>query len=382
MPRDYYDVLGVSKDATEDDLKKAYRRLAMEHHPDRNNGDKRAEERFKEVTEAYEVLRDADKRARYDRFGPAGLAGGGGGAWHHFDLSEALSVFMRDFGGMGGFDAIFGGGQRARQARHRGQDVQIALRLTLADVAKGTTRKVKLKTLETCDRCKGRGTADGSEPERCGTCGGTGEVQRATQSFFGHFISVSACPTCAGEGTVIRKPCPQCRGEGRVRAEKMVAVEVPPGVSANNYLTMRGQGAAGPRGGPAGDLIVGLEVEDDPRFQRHGDDLVYDLLISFSQAALGGEFSVPSADGGAAAVELKGGVQAGTIVTLKGKGLPSISRGRRGDLHVRVQVWTPVDLTADQKELFRRLAEIEGAPPSDESLGRRIWERMREALGS
>src|SRR3989442_814732 len=218
MPRDYYDVLGVARDANDADLKKAYRRLAMEYHPDRNNGDKRSEEQFKQVSEAYEVLRDPEKRARYDRYGHAGLAGGGGGGWHPFDLSEALSVFMRDFGAMGGFDGMFGGGERSRRARRRGQDVQLTLRLTLAEVAKGTIRKVKLKSLEPCERCKGRGTADGKEPERCSTCGGSGEVQRATQSFFGHFVSVSACPACGGEGTVIRKPCPDCRGDGRVRA--------------------------------------------------------------------------------------------------------------------------------------------------------------------
>jgi molecular chaperone DnaJ len=378
MARDYYDVLGVAREVTDGDLKKAYRKLAMEFHPDRNGGDRKAEERFKEVTEAYEVLRDPEKRARYDRYGSAGL-GGGNANWHHFDLSEALSVFMRDFGGMGGFDAIFGGGERGRRARLRGQDVQIVMKLTFAEVAAGVTRKVKLKTIDTCHRCKGKGTAEGTEPERCGVCGGSGEVRRATQSFFGQFLSVTACPNCGGEGTVIRKPCPDCRGEGRVRVEKTMDIEVPAGISANNYLTLRGRGAAGPRGGEAGDLIVGIEVEEDERFERNGDDVIFDLSLSFSQAALGGQFVVPSPDGGTLPLDIREGAQSGTVVTLRGKGLPNVSNGRKGDFHVRLHVWTPTDLTAEQQELFRRLATIEGQPPAKH--GRSLWNRMKEALG-
>ncbi|MBI4420146.1 MAG: molecular chaperone DnaJ [Gemmatimonadetes bacterium] len=381
MPRDYYEVLGVARNADDAELKKAYRRLAMEYHPDRNNGNKQAEERFKEVSEAYEALRDPEKRARYDRFGHAGLAGGGAAGWHPFDLSEALSVFMRDFGAMGGFDTFFGGGERARRSRRRGQDIQLSLRLTLEEVIKGVARKVKIKSLEPCEQCEGRGTADGAEPERCRTCGGSGEVQRATQSFFGQFISVSACPTCGGEGRVIRKPCPECRGEGRVRAERTVDIDVPPGVSSQNYLTLRGKGAAGPRGGGRGDLIVTLEIEDDPRFERHGDDLVYDLPVSFSQAVLGSEVSIPVPEGGTTTVRIPGGTQAGTIISLRGKGVPGVGDGRRGDLHVRVQVWTPTELTGEQRELFQRLSRVEGKMPGGESLGRRFWNKMRETLG-
>jgi molecular chaperone DnaJ len=379
MPRDYYDVLGVAREATETDLKKAYRKLALEFHPDRNNGDRNAEERFKEITEAYEVLRDPDKRARYDRYGPAGLGGGGAGDYH-FDLSEALSVFMRDFGGMGGLDALFGGGQ-ARRQRGRGQDVQIVMRLTLAEVAKGVSRKVKLKTIDTCQKCKGKGTADGTAPERCGMCNGSGEVRRATQSFFGQFLSVTACPNCGGEGTVIKKPCSDCRGEGRVRVEKTIEVEIPAGVSSNNYLTLRGRGAVGPRGGPAGDLIVGIEVEDDPRFERNGDDIIFDLPVSFSQAVLGNQFSIPTPDGGTTSVDVRRGVQSGTILTVRGKGLPNVSNGHRGDLHVRVHVWTPTEIGSEQEDLFRRLASLEGKPPAEGGGGRKLWDRMKEALG-
>src|SRR5262245_54324204 len=235
--RDFYEVLGVERGASDGELKKAYRQLALQYHPDRNNGDRTAEEQFKEITEAYEVLRDPEKRARYDRYGMAGMSGSA--SYHHFDLAEALSVFMRDFGGMGGFDAFFGGGDRARRARGRGQDVQMQLKLTLADVAKGVNRKVKVRTLEPCRKCGSKGTADGSEPQRCATCGGAGEVQRATNSFFGQFVSVSTCPSCGGEGVTIRKPCPECHGEGRVRGDRTIEIEVPPGVSSSNYLTLR-----------------------------------------------------------------------------------------------------------------------------------------------
>src|SRR6185503_17027621 len=380
MARDYYEVLGVAREASEGDLKKAYRQLAMQHHPDRNNGDPAAEETFKEITEAYEVLRDPEKRQRYDRYGAAGLSGAAN--YHHFDIAEALSVFMRDFGGGGGFDAFFGGGQRDRRARRRGQDVQLSLRLTLADVAKGTTRKVKLKTLEPCGKCQGKGTADGKEPERCATCGGAGEVQRTANSFFGQFVSVSACPACGGEGVTIRHPCPECRGDGRIRAERTLSIEVPAGVSAANYLTLRGEGAAGPRGGTRGDVIVALDIADDEHFERHGDDILYDLQLSFSQATLGGEFKVPTPDGGEAALKVPAGTQSGTVLTLRGRGLPGVSDGRKGSLHVRIHVWTPAALTPEQEALFKKLASMEADMPRDASLTRKLWEKMREALGS
>jgi molecular chaperone DnaJ len=383
MPHDFYDILGVARDASEAEIKKAYRRLAMEHHPDRNNGDPAAEERFKEAAEAYEVLRDPEKRSRYDRFGLAGVRGGAasGFGFSHFDLSEALNIFMRDFGGLGGFDALFGGRDRSRRSHRRGQDIQIALRLTLEDVAHGTNRKVKLKALERCERCSGKGAEPGAGVQSCGTCNGIGEVRRAAQSIFGQFVSVSACPTCHGEGTITSEPCRECRGDGRGRRERVVEVEIPPGVSSSHYLTLRGKGAAGPRGGPAGDLIVQLEIEDDPRFERHGDDLVYDLLISFSQAALGAEFTIPTPDG-EERVEVPPGTQAGAIMSLRGKGLPNLDHGRKGTLHVRIQVWTPTKLTPELKDLMDQLAELEGDPPKDESIGRRFWNKMKEAFGA
>jgi molecular chaperone DnaJ len=382
MARDYYEILGVSRDGSTADIKKAYRRLAMEYHPDRN-GDKAAEAKFKEATEAYEVLRDTEKRAQYDRYGLAGLKAGAGGfgGFHPFDLSEALNVFMRDFGGLGGLDSLFGGQQRSRRDRRRGQDVRIILRLTLADVARGSKRTVKLRTLERCSTCNGTGSERREDLARCHTCGGSGEVRHATQSLFGNFVSVSQCPTCDGEGTVVRNPCDTCRGDGRVRGEKNVELEIPAGVSSNNYLTLRGKGGAGQRDGASGDLIAELEVEDDPDFERHGDDLVYDLPVSFSRAALGHECEVATPLE-AVTVTVPPSTQAGSVITVRGKGLPSLSRGGRGDLHVRVHVWTPVRLTDEQRTLFEQLAEHEGEPPGEESLGRRFWNRMKEALGS
>jgi len=374
-------VLGVPRDASEADIKKAYRRLAMECHPDRNDGDKAAEEQFKEVSEAYDVLRDPQKRAQYDRYGSAGLgAGRGGFGFHPFDLSEALNMFMRDFGGFTGFENIFGV-ERGGRGRRRGPDVQVTLRVTLDEVASGATRKVKLRTLDRCPTCEGAGAKPGQQPRRCATCGGTGEVRRAAQSFFGQFVSVSACPTCGGEGTVVKEPCEQCRGEGRVRVERVVEIEIPAGVSSNNYLTLRGQGAAGPRNAAPGDLIVGIEVEDDARFERRGDDLLYDLPVSFSQAALGAEVSVPSPTG-PVTVRVPPGVQSGSILTVRGRGLPSLAHGGRGHLHVRIQVWTPQRLTAELVEAFNQLAAMEGEPPQGESLGRRFWNRVKDALGA
>ena len=379
---DFYKMLGVARDASEAEIKKAYRKLAMEFHPDRNKSPE-AEERFKEITEAYEVLRDEEQRAAYDRYGEAALRGAGspfGPGFAHFDLSEALNVFMRDFGGLGGFDAFFGGGERTRRDRRRGPDLKVSLKLTLAEVATGTTKSVKLRTLDTCATCKGSGAKAGTKPVICDTCGGTGEVRRAAQSMFGQFVSVSPCPTCGGDGRVIKEPCASCHGEGRVKAEKTVQLDVPAGVADHHYLTVRGQGVPGPRNGPPGDLIAMLEIAEDPRFERQGDHLVYDLPISFSQAALGDEVDIPTPYG-SAPLKLQPGTQTGTIYRLRGKGLPRLGEGGHGDLHVRIQVWTPTRLTDEQEGLFRELKKVEGEPPAD-SLGRGFWNKIREAFGA
>src|SRR5437016_3845148 len=386
MKQDFYVVLGVQRDASEADIKKAYRKLAMECHRDRNNGDKAAEEKFKLVTEAYEVLRDPDKRASYDRFGMAGVrgqGGAGGGAGFssmHFDLSEALMVFMRDFGlaGASGFDSLFGGGERTRRDRRRGHDIKVGLKLTLAEVATGTTKTVRIKSLESCPECAGTGAKPGTHPVQCGMCGGSGEVRRQAQSLFGQFLTISRCPTCAGEGTVIPSPCHRCGGDGRVKGEKTIQIDVPAGVADHHYLTLRGQGVPGPRNGPRGDLIAVLDIKEDPRFERHGDDLVYDLGITFAQAALGAEVQVPTPYG-QATVRIEPGTQTGMAYRLRSKGLPRLGEGGHGDLHVRIHVWTPTKLTVEQRKLLEKLSGVEDAPREKES--GKFWDTIRRALG-
>jgi len=389
MKHDFYQVLGVPRDAAEADIKKAYRKLAMECHPDRNNGDKAAEERFKLVTEAYEVLRDPEKRAAYDRYGhqgPRGGAPGGGFSSMHFDLSEALMVFMRDFGlgGAGGgasaFENLFGGGVRSGGGRdpRRGHDIKVGLKLTLAEVASGTTKTVRIKSLEPCPECSGTGAKPGTEPVRCGTCGGSGEVRHHAQSLFGQFLAVSPCPTCAGDGTVIPSTCQRCGGDGRVKGEKTIQIDVPAGVADHHYLTLRGQGVPGPRNGPRGDLIAVLDIKEDPRFERHGDDLVYDLGVTFTQAALGAEVQVPTPYG-QTTLRIEPGTQTGMAYRLRAKGLPRLGEGGHGDLHVRIHVWTPTKLTAEQRKLLEQLREIEDAPPEKES--GKFWDTIRRALG-
>lgn len=373
----FYELLGVTRTATEAEIKKAYRKLAMDYHPDRNSSPD-AEAKFKEITEAYEVLRDSQKRAAYDRYGRSGVAGGAGGfGFHHVDLSEALEIFMRDFGGLGGLESIFGGGRVQAESR-RGQDIRVTVRLTLEDVATGVKKNVRLKTLDRCENCGGTGARPGTKPSVCTTCSGSGEVRRSARSMFGQFVSVSPCPTCAGEGMVVPEPCEVCRGEGRIRGERTVTVEIPPGVSTNNYLTLRGQGAAGPRNGPNGDLLVMIDIKEDDRFVRQGNDLVFELPLSFSQAALGGEFPVPTPYGDER-VRVPPGTQTDTVLRLKGKGLPALGQHGTGDMMIRVHVWTPEKLTDEQERLFRELAKLEGDPPR-RSPG--FWSKLKEALGA
>lgn len=371
---DFYTLLGVARDAGENDIKKAYRKLAMEYHPDRNKAAD-AEAKFKEITEAYEVLRDSQKRAVYDRYGEAGLRSGGGAqGFHHVDLSEALNIFMRDFGG---FEGLFGGG-RGRSDPRRGQDIRVTVKLTLTEVALGVKKQIKLKALERCTHCEGSGAKPGSRPATCTTCNGVGEVRRSARSMFGQFVSVAPCPTCGGEGSVIADPCDVCRGDGRIREERTVSVEIPAGVSPSNYLTLRGQGAAGPRNGPPGDLLVMLDVREDERFERDGDDLIHDLSVSFSQAALGAEFTVPTPYG-EERVRVAPGTQPETVLRLKGKGLPVLGQNSKGDLLVRVHVWTPERLSDEQEQLFHELAKLEGEAPRR---GPGFWSKIKEALGA
>ncbi len=379
---DFYVILEVERTASDDEIKKSYRKLAMVNHPDRNNGSKAAEERFKEISEAYDVLRDPQKRAAYDRYGEAGLRGGGGGGFHHVDLSEALGIFMRDFGGFGGFEEMFagraggagGGGPRA------GTDVKINVPLTLAEVASGVDKKITLKLLDPCDRCDASGAEPGSKAQTCATCGGAGEVRRAQRSFFGQFVTVAPCPTCKGEGRVIQSPCKKCRGEGCLRGDHEVAVQIPAGVATGQYMTLRGVGNAGSRGGPRGDIHVLFEVDDDPRFERHGEDLYTEVLVTYPQLALGGAVSVPTVVSHFT-LDVPEGTQSGHVFHLRGKGLPRVHASGMGDLHVRVQLWTPERLTDDERDLLTRLGEIQPGVPAD-GRGKGFWAKMKEVLGA
>lgn len=378
---DYYELLRVSRDADEEEIKKAYRKVALEYHPDRNAGSREAEERFKEVTEAYEVLRDPRKRARYDRFGREGLRGQGGFGGG-FGFSDALDIFMRDFGGLGGFESLFGG-RRVSNRPVRGQSLRIRVPLTLGDVRTGVSKKVRISVLESCDSCRGTGVKGGASAQTCSTCQGSGEERRVERSVFGQFVSVAPCRRCRGEGTMISDYCPKCHGEGRIRADRHIRVNVPAGVSSENYLTLRGEGNAGPRGGPRGDVVVLLEIADDERFTRDGDDLVVEVPVTFSQAALGTRLEVPTVEGETTRVEVPPGVQSGEVIRVRGEGLPELNGHRWGDLLVRLAVWVPERLTREQERIVRKLREVEEAAPEKIDPGERrsFWSRVKEALG-
>jgi len=380
--RDYYEILGLDRGASENDIKRAYRKLALEHHPDRNPGSKEAEEKFKEATEAYEVLKDPDKRARYDRYGHVGVTGAGGFEgfdFGTFDLSDALRAFMRDFGGFGSvFDDFFGTTTRTRRGRLRGQDLQIRLKLTLEEIATGVEKKIKLKRLQKCEACNGTGAERGSSKRECPQCHGTGQIRRVTRSLFGQFASVTTCDACEGEGAVIDRVCPDCNGQGRVKGVSTITVKVPPGVVTGNYIPLRGTGNAGPRGGPAGDVIVLIEEQEHPTFRRHEDDLICEIPLSFTQAALGDEIVVPTLDGNAN-LKIPPGTQSGKIFRFRNKGIPHLHGYGKGDELVRVVVWVPTRLNAEEKKLLKELAEKENLKPPKG--GKSFFDKLRETLG-
>jgi molecular chaperone DnaJ len=377
---DYYQLLGVARDAGPEEIKKAYRKLAVKYHPDKNDGAKDAEERFKEVTRAYEVLRDPDQRAIYDRYGEAGLQRGGGGA-QGFDFSDALEVFMRDFGGFGDLGDLFGRARRGQRGPAKGQSLRVRLPITLREVVNGAKRTLKVQLLDTCDKCAGSGAEPGSQPRSCTTCGGTGEERIVQRSVFGQMVSVQPCRVCHGQGQIIDTPCRRCNGDGRVRAETEIEVEIPTGVSSENYITMRGRGNAGPRGGPRGDLIVLLDVEEDPRFVRDGSHLLHELPLTIGQAVLGDEVEVPTVEA-TARLRVPAGTQNGTVLRVRGQGVPELGTQRRGDLLVRVGVWIPERLTPEQERIYRQLRAVEDAAPERIEADRKgFWSKVKEALG-
>jgi molecular chaperone DnaJ len=370
--RDYYEVLGVSRTASIDEIKKAYRQLALRYHPDRNPGNKDAEEKFKEATEAYEVLRDKEKRSRYDQFGHGGIATPGAGGSEGFpggafDLGDALRAFMRDFGGFGFEDFFGGGGVRGAgegSSAMRGNDLQVRLKLALREIATGVTKKIRVERMVPCAKCKGRGTKEGTSRETCSTCRGTGQVRQVSRSPFGQFVNIQTCPACRGEGTFAKDPCPACAGEGATEGSKNVEVKIPAGVATGNYLRLEGQGDAGARGGPPGDLIILIEEVEDEIFERHGYDILFDLPVSFTQLALGARVEIPTLDG-TAAIKIPAGTQTHKILRLKGKGIPHLNSYGRGDQLVRLVAWTPQSLGREERATFEELEKkIHDKPPA------------------
>ncbi|HEX9952316.1 MAG TPA: molecular chaperone DnaJ [Rubricoccaceae bacterium] len=380
--RDYYDVLGVPRTATPDEIKKAYRQRALEHHPDRNAGDADAEARFKEAAEAYSVLSDADKRARYDRFGRAGVSGAGG-AGAPQDMSDIFSAFSDIFGGDSRFDDVFGRARARRRGQGRpGTDLRVRLSLTLEEVAEGVERQIKLRKFTACDHCSGSGAEPGEGgTDTCPTCSGSGEVRQVASSFFGQFVNVTPCPTCDGEGRVVTNKCTVCTGEGRVKGEETVTVEVPAGVAEGQYLQIRGAGNAGLRGGPAGNLRVEIDEEEHEHFVRDGLDIVHDLYLSFPDAALGTEATVPTLKG-RAKLQVDAGIQSGRVLRMRGRGLPEVGGGRRGDQMVHIHVWTPQDLSPALREALEQLRlEPDLRPQPTREAKRSFFSRVKDALG-
>ncbi|MCZ6777075.1 MAG: molecular chaperone DnaJ [Ignavibacteria bacterium] len=385
--RDYYEVLGVERNATPEEIKKAYRKLALQFHPDRNAGNKEAEEKFKEGAEAYEVLAEPNKRRRYDQFGHEGMRGTD---FRPFtDVSDIFTAFSDIFGGgFGGsvFDEMFGGQGRQGQrtsAGTAGSDLKIRLKLTLEEIATGIDKKIKVKKWISCETCRGSGAKSSQSKITCPVCKGTGEVRQVSRSVFGQFVNITACQNCGGEGKVIREPCPTCRGDGRVQGESTIKVRVPAGVSEGNYIPLRGQGNVGQRGGPPGDLIVVIEEEPHSVLTRNSDDVILDLLVSFPEAALGGEIEVPTLTG-RAKLKIEPGTQSGRILRMREKGIPHLNSYGRGDQFVRVNVWVPKSVTARERALIKELAESTNINPKegDKSANsdKSFFERMKKAF--
>lgn len=363
--RDYYEVLGLNKGASEEEIKKAFRKMALKYHPDRNPGDKDAEEKFKEVNEAYSILSDPEKKDKYDRFGHAGVdpnagfggAGGFGGGFGGFGGFE--DIFSDLFGGGGGFGG-FGGGAARRNAPMKGRDLQKDLTISFEEAAFGTKKSIRITKYVKCETCNGEGTAEGTRKKTCPKCGGSGQVRTVQNTPLGRFQSTTPCPDCGGKGTIIETPCPDCHGSGKVRKTITINVDIPAGVDNDSVIPIRGQGDPGENGGPNGDFYVVISVKPHELFRRDRDNLYIDIPIGFHQAALGDEITVPTLDG-KVSYKVPAGTQPGTVFRLKGKGVKNVRTGRMGDLYVKVQLEVPTKLNASQKKAIREMGEKVGA---------------------
>ena len=377
--RDYYEVLGVSKSATPEELKKAYRKLALQYHPDRNPGNKEAEEKFKEAAEAYEVLSNPEKRQQYDQFGFAGMSGQGysGQGMSMDDIFSQFGDLFADFGLGSFFSGGFGGGSRSgRVARERGSNIRVKVKLNLQEIEKGVKKKIKVSKDVTCDHCHGSGSKDGST-DTCPTCKGRGQVIRTVNSFLGQMQTASTCPNCGGTGKIIKNKCTHCHGDGIVKGEEVIDIDIPAGVGEGMQLTLRGKGGAGPHNGINGDLYVLIEEEANPELERDGSNLIYNLFISVPQAILGTEAEVPTVSG-KVRVKIAPGTQSGKILRLRGKGLPVVNGYGNGDLLVYVNVWIPKKVTKDEEKVLQGLVNSESFKPAPNEDDRSFFKRLRD----
>ena len=379
--RDYYEVLGVSKSASKDEIKKAYRKMAIKYHPDKNPGDHTAEENFKEAAEAYEVLSDDNKRARYDQFGHAGMNGGSGGfGGGGMTMDDIFSQFGDIFGGhfgsaFGGFGG-FGGGGRSSRRVNKGSDLRVKVKLNLSEIANGVEKKIKVNKYVGCKSCSGTGAANGSSYSTCSTCRGSGYVTRVTNTLLGQMQTTSPCPTCNGEGKMITDRCTSCSGEGVVRDAEVISIKIPAGVAEGMQMSVSGKGNAARRGGVNGDLLVLIEEEKDPNLTRDGNDLIYSLYLSFTEAALGAPVEIPTVDG-KVKIKIEPGTQPGRVLRLRGKGLPDVNGYSRGDLLVSINVWVPKNLSKDEKATLEKLSKSDNFTPAPDSSEKNFFERMR-----
>jgi len=382
--RDYYEILGVAKNSSADEIKKAYRKVAMQYHPDRNPGDKEAEEKFKEAAEAYEVLSDADKKAKYDRYGHAAFAPGSGGfsGSTNVNMEDIFSQFGDIFGGdiFGDFFGgrrSGGGGSRARGTR--GSNLRIKLKLNYEEMSKGVTKNIKVKKYVPCNTCNGSGAKDKNAIQTCSTCGGSGQVRKVTSTFLGQMQTVSTCPTCNGEGSIVTNKCTVCKGEGRVYGEETVNINIPAGVQEGMQLSMSGKGNAGERGGMAGDLIILIEEEAHKDLQRDGLNVAFELHISFPDAVFGTQLEVPTIDG-RAKIKIPPGTQSGKIFRLKGKGFPEVNGYGRGDQLIHVNVWTPQNFTHEEKDMLDKMNDSPNFKPQPGKSEKSFFDKVKEVF--